>query len=78
MKTKRYATEHPIWSLKTGHGHWKINTVYRGKEISCVTTNSVAIDEYFNTDEDEKDGNEIVWLRGYSSLRSELIRKNKN
>ena len=66
--------KHILKVQKTGYGHWKITTTHYGKEISCTTTNSMAIDAYdcFNGE----------WKRGsvnaYNSLRNEIIRKNKN
>jgi len=28
-----------------GHGHFKVTIVYRGKDYSCITTNTLAIDK---------------------------------
>jgi hypothetical protein len=50
-----------------GHGHYKITTNYYNKEISCITTNTIAID-------DASDGK----LLAIKELRKEIIRKNKN
>ena len=33
-----------------GYGHFLITTTYRGKQYSTVTTNTLAIDRYRNTD----------------------------
>lgn len=57
-----------------GYGHWKITTTHYGKEISCTTTNSEAIDSYdsYNREWGKGSGN------AYRELRNEIIRKNKN
>ena len=34
----------------SGYGHFKVSTYYRGKEYSTVTTNTLSIDRYRNTD----------------------------
>lgn len=31
---------------QTGYGHWEVSTTFRNKTIKCITTNSVAIDNY--------------------------------
>lgn len=65
-------------NLKTsfsGHGHYKISMLYRGKTISTTTNNMPAIDD-FKSDEFEKDGREYRKLRGYRALISELLRAN--
>lgn len=61
--------------LPSGYGHWKISMEYRKKTISCVTSNSTAIDDY-RSDEFEKDGRVLRKKRGYECLKSELVRKN--
>lgn len=57
-----------------GYGHKKITIEYYGKEISCVTTNMHAVDDY-NSEEGERDGRELRTKRGYTALRDEVIRK---
>ena len=52
------------------YGHWKISTLYYGKEISTTTTNSRAVDDY-------KDDDERISNRGLKSLRSEIIESQK-
>lgn len=32
-----------------GYGHFKVTILYRGKEYSCVTTNTMAIDKIGET-----------------------------
>jgi hypothetical protein len=68
--------KHDLRILPAGYGHWKIQTTYRGKVISCTTTDSMAIDD-FNSEPDEKDGRQLRHRRGYNSLRDECIQKNK-
>lgn len=59
------------------YGHWRIECDYYGKRISCITTDSIAIDD-FNSEFDEKDEDGFNRrLQGYTSLCSEIIRKNK-
>lgn len=59
---------YPLQVRFSGYGHWKITTTYYGKEISCTTTNSLAVDDY--NDENDRRSN-----RGYDSLRHECIRR---
>ena len=54
---------------KTGYGHWRVITTHYGKEITCTTTNSIAVDDY-------KDGNTRRSNSGYDRLRDECIRVN--
>lgn len=70
MKTKNLSVS------PSGHGHYKVTTTHYGKEISCITSNMPAIDD-FKSDEYEKDGRELRKLRGYKSLRDECIMVNK-
>ena len=58
----------PLSVTFQSYGHWKIVTTYYGTEISCITTDSKAVDDY--NDEDQKRQN-----RGYDSLRRECIKK---
>jgi len=60
----------------TGYGHYRVNLEYYGKEISYVTTNMPAVDDY-RSEDGEKDGRELRSKRGYTSLRNEVIRKYK-
>ena len=63
---------HYLSVLPHGHGHWLISTDHYGKNIGCITTNSVAVDEY-------KQGESRAEInRGYKSLRNEIIRKNQD
>jgi hypothetical protein len=49
-----------------GYGHFKITTNYYNKEISCITTNTIAID-------DARDGK----IDAIKELKNEIIRKIK-
>lgn len=60
---------------QTWYGHWRVSMQYRGKQLSAITTNSMAIDDY-NSDEDEKDGRILRKKRGYEYLKAEILRKN--
>lgn len=63
-------TTHFLSVLPNGHGHWLISTDHYGKSMCCITTNSVAIDEY-------KSGESRAEVtRGYKKLRNEIIRRN--
>lgn len=33
-----------------GYGHYKVTFVYKGKEISCITTNTLALDRINSQD----------------------------
>ena len=60
----------------TGYGHWRVECDYRGKRISTVTTNSMAVDD-FNSDSGDKDQHGRNRIKqGYESLCSEIIRSN--
>jgi hypothetical protein len=59
-----------------GYGHYRVTTMYYGKEISCVTTNMRAVDDY-NSDDYEKDGRQLRKRRGYNALRGEVVRKHQ-
>jgi len=58
-----------------GYGHWKISMEYRNRIISCVTTDSMAVDD-FNSSIDEKQGRKLRWKAGYEQLKRELIMSN--
>lgn len=38
----------PITITFAGYGHFKITSLYRGKEYSTISTNTMAIDRYRN------------------------------
>ena len=65
-------TTHFLSVLPHGHGHWLISTDHRNKSICCITTNSIAVDEY-KSGESRAEVN-----RGYKALRTEAISKNSN
>lgn len=75
-KNKMSKSSNYIRIEHAGYGHKKITIEYYGKEISCVTTNMPAVDDY-NSEEGERDGRELRSKRGYISLRDEVIRKHK-
>jgi len=54
--------------LPAGYGHFKITTDHYGKTISCITTNTQAIDKW----KDDKPSK-----KAFHELRNEIIRKNK-
>ena len=53
------------------YGHYKIESVYYNRKITCITTNMQAVDNYQSEDGDKR------IAKGYKSLRNEVIRKNK-
>lgn len=64
-----------ITCTPAGYGHYRISMMYRGREISCITTNMPAIDNY-KSDPDEKHWWYMRRKRvniGYEDLRRELI-----
>jgi hypothetical protein len=64
--------------LISGQGHWRIKCDYRGKEISCITTNSIDVDNWNSEEwETDKDGKNMI-KQGYENLCSEIIYANKN
>lgn len=69
------ANERNLSITMSGYGHWKISCDYRGKRISTVTTNSVAIDN-FNSEYGEKQDRRNRIKEGYEDLINEIIRVN--
>ena len=61
---------HFITILPAGHGHFKVTTHHYGKEISTVTTDTRAIDDY-NSDNERRNN------RGKKQLRALCIAANK-
>lgn len=59
----------------TGYGQYKLTIDYRGKEISCHSTNSIDVDNFKSDFGDIEDGFNRIKL-GYTNLCSEVIRKN--
>jgi hypothetical protein len=57
----------------TGYGHWKITCDYRGKRISTITTNSVAVDNFNSEIGEKQDGRNRI-KEGYEDLINEIIR----
>jgi hypothetical protein len=55
----------------SGYGHFKVSMQYYGKTISCITSNMPAVDDYQSEDGDRRK------LKGFKTLKSEVIRKNK-
>lgn len=64
---------------QTGYDHWKITTSYRGKQISCTTTDSISIDNY-RSDMDDRERGVMGQTRKQAaqSLRNQIIRANHN
>lgn len=58
-----------------GYGHWRVSMDYRGKTISTVTTNSMAVDD-FNSEFGEKKHGYNRRKSGYEALCNEIIRAN--
>lgn len=64
-------------TIKTaGYGHWRVSMDYRGKTISTVTTNSMAVDD-FNSEFGEKRDGCNRRKSGYGSLCNEIIHANR-
>ena len=63
--------------ISTGRGHYRIECDFRGKTISAVTTNTMAIDN-FNSEIGEKMNGRNRMKEGYEDLCNEIIRKNLN
>jgi hypothetical protein len=62
---------------RQGYGHWHASCEYRGKRISCTTTDSVSVDSW-NSDPEERTKQGYTVLRGYRTLCSEIIRSHNN
>lgn len=63
--------------MSTGRGHYRIECDYRGKRISAITTNTMAIDNFNSEHGEKKDGRNRM-KEGYEDLCNEIIRKNSN
>jgi len=61
--------------IPSGYGHWEISCNYKGKKLSCITSNSKEVDN-FNSDSGEKLNGENRIKKGYEALINEIIRKN--
>lgn len=59
----------------TGSGHFRIECDYRGKRISAITTNTMAIDDFRSEYGEKQDGRNRM-KEGYETLCNEIIRKN--
>jgi hypothetical protein len=58
----------------SSYGHYKVTIQYRGKEYSCISTDSMAYDRY--NDEDAKGRGIYTQKDALQSLWSECKRKN--
>jgi len=61
--------------LSNGHGHWHITMRYKKRDVSLITNNARAIDDYRSGEweRDENDGRIFKRTRGYDALRQEII-----
>jgi|ERR1044072_541700 hypothetical protein len=64
--------------LSAGYGHFKISTMYRGKLIGAVTTNTQAIDRYRDTNSPAKCHLDVGYTRNQAAraLYEEIKRVN--
>lgn len=60
---------HPVYVQKHSSGSWKISVKYRGKDISLITTNSMAIDDYNSHDYERSKGG---WRQLFDELKASL------
>ena len=58
----------------TSYGHYKVTIQYRGKQYSCISTDSMAYDRYM--DEDAKGRGIYTQLDALKSFWNECKRKN--
>tara|TARA_Y100000758_G_C16050426_1_gene421390 strand:+ start:292 stop:519 length:228 start_codon:yes stop_codon:yes gene_type:complete len=62
----------------SGHGHFKISIEKNGKELSTITTNTMAIDAAFDECYDDEDNDGRYYesrLEAQEALISEILRK---
>lgn len=64
--------KHNLSVRPSGYGHWRISCDYYGKTISCVTTDSEAVDDYNSDWDDKKDGANRMKM-GYLTLVNTVI-----
>ncbi len=74
--TQAEKNERNLTVLMSGYGHWKISCDYRGRRISALTTNSMAVDD-FNSEFSEKYNGRNRRKQGYEDLINEIIRSNE-
>jgi len=64
--------------MLSGYGHFKITTTYRNRDISTVTTNTLAIDRYRDNESParaHKDGH-FTRNQAANALYNEIVRNN--
>lgn len=62
---------------KTGYGHWLVTISYRGKDYSCTTTNSMAVDATtYDESEIHRGRFYTTCKKGYEALYNECFRAN--
>jgi hypothetical protein len=61
-------TEKHISITQTGHGHYRVTMLIYGKPFSTITTDSISVDEYRDSDSKRRSN------RGYKALYNELMR----
>jgi hypothetical protein len=64
--------------VKTGHGHWRVTFKYAGKDISCTTTNALAVDAMALHEWERRRGacGYSTCKQGYMALYDECKRAN--
>ena len=64
--------------VKTGYGHWRVTFTYRGRNISCTTTNSLAVDAMALHEWERRRGacGYSTCKQGYMTLYDECKRAN--
>ena len=55
-----------------GHGHFKISTIYYGKVVSAITTNTKAIDRYRDDGPATKNGHYKTQNKAAAALYAEI------
>jgi hypothetical protein len=58
-----------------GNGYWEIGCVHNRKNISSITTDSLAIEDFSCENGEKMDGKDRRWM-GYISLCNEILRDN--
>jgi hypothetical protein len=74
---KAFEKESSLKVSQTGYGQYLIECEYRGKRISCHSTDSLSVDNLHSEPEEKDERGRNRVSVGYEALLSECISKNR-